>query len=611
MKSYKTLCTVSASLIALSFLAQAQEPAGNTKKDETGVVVVSKTEKDEAVVSMSFDETPISDVIRAFRDATGANIISSGTNLANVVSVRLDNVTWRKGLSSILDPQGLQLVEKPAGSGIYIVETVTIDVPTITRTFKLDNAQVADVEELFTAVLGENGTATAFPAANTLIVTAPEKEINECEMIIEAIDAPVQQVYIEARFVEMSAAAGKSLGIRWDSLDGDGWGFSFDGATLGYNNSKATVRNKGSDLRTPDGTQTINPDGSVTIVPPINSTPVSYNYSTGSDTYNRNRTFSGSLSADAFKIAVNAFESTDGVSVFSNPKVIVANEQKAKIDMTTKEPNVEVDYQAATTEGQRDSVSTKLGIIPGEEEPFVGEAFFSYGITLNVKPRISSSGLVTVTIEPSISERVGYFEVAGLDPNMPIGKFPIIDMRRIQTVFTMESGRTAVIGGLSRTSDRSTESGIPFLKNIPWIGPRLFGWKGRQKSQKEIVIFVTVKIADPTTLKEEDGIPQNAILSKEVITGELKTPSDMTRADLFNLKSKGNVPEKKRFWQKEKDAEKEEPIKEIPEKKVTETITKKEAPKKVASVATSPKKAPVVVTEKEAAKKAPEPILAN
>ncbi len=576
MKSYKTLCTLSASLMVLSFYAQAQEQTPKPATDETNaVVVISKAENDEAIVSMSFDETPVSDVIRAFRDATGANIISSGTNLSGIVSVRLDNVPWSKGLRSILEPQGLQLSEKPAGSGIYIVEVVTIVIPQITKTFQLDNADVLAVETLFKSVLAENGKATAFPASNTIIVTAPEKEISECEMIIKAIDAPSQQVYIEARFVEMSASAGKSLGIRWDSLGGDGWGMSFDGATLGYQNDKTKTITKSN-----VGETTVETDDGAGNTSSLTS-PTIPDYTIRNDLYTRNRVFTGSLSMDAFRLAMNAFESTDGVSVFSNPKVIVANEQKAKIDMTIKEPNVEVDYQAATTEGQRDSVSTKLGVIPGEQEPFVGEAFFSYGITLNVKPRISSSGLITVTIEPAISRLVSYYVIQGLDENMPASRFPIIEMRRIQTVFSMQSGRTAVIGGLSVTSDDNTESGIPLLKDIPWLGPRIFGWKSRQKEQKEIVIFVTVGIADPNTIEEDAGMPRNAILSREIITGETKEPKDMTRADLLNLKEQKSRPAR-------------------PE---SDAVTEKEA--SATTVAAAELKA------EPAANKAPEPILAN
>lgn len=595
MKSHRTLCTLTAFLLAMGVYSYSHAQAAGGGSDDTNVVrVISKTDKDEAVVSMTFDEAPLSDVIKAFRDATGANIISSGTNLQQTVSVRLDNVPWQKGLTSILEPQGMQLVEKPAGSGIYLVEIKSINIPTVTKTFQLANARAEAVAELFTNVLGEKGTATAFPSANTVIVTAPEKEINECELIIKAIDAPRQQVYIEARFVEMTAGADKSLGIHWDSLGGDGWGASFDGAKLDYSSSKTTERDKGTALRDPDSTTIADPvTGAITILPATGG-PVPYRSVTGNDNYSRNRIFTGSLSMDAFKLAMNAFEKNDGVSIFSNPKIIVSNEENAKIDMTTKEPNVEVNYQAATTAGQRDSVSTKLGIIPGKEEPFVGEAFFSYGITLKVTPRVSSSGLITVKIEPSISDKVGDFTIQGLSENMPASRFPIINMRRIQTVFTLQDGHTAVIGGLSRTRNIKHDTGIPFLKDIPWIGPRLFGWKSHVQEQKEIVIFVTVGIADPVTIEEDAGMPRNAILSKDVMNGKIKEPYRMNSADRKIYDDKITEPKSKEDEATESVDESTEEVAEDAAEAVAQDSSKEKTKE---------------VTEKAAAQ--PQPILAN
>ena len=255
-------------------------------------------------------------------------------------------------------------------------------------------------------------------------------------------------------------------------------------------------------------------------------------------TWRQARGIGGQMSAADFSLTLSAFEQIDGVSVFKNPKIIVANEKIAKIDMTTKEPNVEVDFQAATQEGQRDTVSTKLGLIPGKNEPFVGEAFFSYGITLTVTPRINPTGLITVDIEPSLSELdpdEQYYRPSGLDKDMPVARYPRIVMQRIQTTFTMQSGTTAVIGGLSRTTEANIDSGIPMLRNLPWIGPRLFGWKSRSKGQTEIVIFVTVGLADPGNLPENIGVPKNAILSRDLFTGAVKEPGDRTKEEVLSL----------------------------------------------------------------------------
>ena len=247
------------------------------------------------------------------------------------------------------------------------------------------------------------------------------------------------------------------------------------------------------------------------------------------------RGIGGQLTASDFSLTMSAFEQLDGVSIFSNPKIIVANEEMASVDMTTKEPNVEVQATRSGTTSDQLDITTKLAVIPGKEETFVGEAFFSYGISLKVTPRISSTGMITVQIEPSISELDSYFTITtGTDT--PTAKYPVIKMRRIKTVFSMQSGTTAVIGGLSRTEENNVDSGIPGLRKLPWIGQSLFGWKSRSKEQKEIVIFVTVGIADPTSLKEDIGMPKNAILSRDILSGQTKEPGDRTREEVMSLK---------------------------------------------------------------------------
>jgi type II secretory pathway component GspD/PulD (secretin) len=544
---------------------EAQKPpAAAAQPAPAPAVRVSETPANgEAMVSMSFDETPLADVIKAFRSATGANIISAGTNLQGSVSVRLDNVPWKKGLSSILDPQGLQLVEQPPNSGIYVVTAKTIaEIPKITQTFTLQHTRAADVSTLLKSTLGSSSTVTPFPSANVVIVTATEQQVGECEKIITAIDKPRAQVYIEARFVELTAAASKKLGLNWSGLGGDGWGVSFDGATLGYsqNASHSKTRSSGtsgssSSTKTGSGSSSSKSESSdifenatrditesitETVSSTLNSQSTQSSGATASTgatkSHSSSRTFSGSLSADAFKLAINAFEQIDGASVFSNPKVIVANEEAAIVDMTTKEPNVELTFQAATSNNGSDSITTKLALIPGKEEPFVGEAFFSYGISLKVTPRISPSGMITVEIEPSISELVKYFELQGISSEMPSAKFPVIEIRRIKTVFTMNDGKTAVIGGLTRTTESNVDSGIPFLRNLPWVGSRVFGWKSREKEQREIIVFVTVGIADPVDMEQDVGMPKNALYGRQILSGQTKEPGDRTLEDLMNLR---------------------------------------------------------------------------
>ena len=505
-------------------------------------------ENGEVLVSMEFDEAPLPDVIRAFREASGATIISRWTNAApQLVSLRLENKPWKQGLISILAPYGLQLVEEQRGSGVYVVSEKSTVVPRFTQTFELKHLKADDVQKLFKDTLGDASSLTvAFPSANAVVVKATDEQLRECEKMLEVLDKPSRQVYIEARFVRLNSSASKQLGMKWDSLKN--WGVEFNNIRGGlqytdgdvavydvktHNSEKVTtIRNTGAVERHDyDITET-----TLSLVPDERTDAPLSDMTADDMTWRKASGFGGQLSVDALRIALSAFEQMDGVQMFSNPKIIVENETTAKIDMTTKEPNVEIDYQAATQAGQRDSISSKLVAIPGKKESWVGEAFFSYGITLDVTPRVSPTGLITVDIIPAISS-LDDSRVIVLADNAA-NYYPIIKMQRLETRFTMGDGKTAVIGGLTQTSEGNIDSGIPLLRSIPFIGPRLFGWKSRQKVQDEIIIFVTVGIVDGETIEQSSGMPKNAVLGRGLLDGTIKEPGDRTDEEMFNLESK-------------------------------------------------------------------------
>jgi type II secretory pathway component GspD/PulD (secretin) len=479
----------------------------------------------EVPISLTFDNTPLQDVIKAFRETTGANLITAGTNLNTVaVSMRLDNVPWKQGLDSILIPHGLEAVEQPAGSSIYIIRNKSTTVPKFTKAFKLSFARSADVAQLFksafdlsmpvgtgAAPLGAsvNGTVSAFPSANTVIVTATQQQLDECEKILSQIDVQRPQVYIEARFVEVNSGASKKLGLKWDSLGTPaGWGATFKPDVLDDINRDKWL-----------GPESLDVLGGKLVTGDL-----------------------GLLSVDAFKLTMNLFEQMNGVTTFSNPRVIIANEELATIDMTIKEPNLTIRTTRTGVSMDQLDITSELAIIPGKSEMFVGESYFSYGITLKVTPRVSPTGLITVVIEPAISSKIGEYEIIKAENRQkddpPLPRYPILDMKRINTTFTMNDGYTAVIGGLSKTVEDSVDNGIPYLRSIPYVGEYLFGWKSREKTQKEIIIFVTVGLADPATMKKDVGLPKNAVIGREIVNGERKEPGDQTKAEFLKLNLK-------------------------------------------------------------------------
>ena len=509
----------------------------------------------EKFVSMAFEDETLENVIRAFRDATGANIISGWTNeYTRPVNARLDNKEWLQGLNAIVTGYGLEVKEEPRGSQIYTVrEKLSMDteLPRRVQAFELKHAKADDISELLSdtfgltegtapaapGVVGSRSRTVSFPSKNMVVVKGTEEEIENCRSIIEALDVPARQVYIEARFVRLNSSASKQLGTKWNSLLE--WGVETSNLRAGYDVS--STRTENTDYTMDNRVTTVYRDGNRREAYPYGITKTSADGRVVETVSG----FGGQISADNFRLAISAFEQMDGAQIFSNPKIIVENETKAVVDMTTREPNVDVKIEDSTQEGGQSKISSELAVIPGKKDPWVGEAFFKYGIELEVTPRVSPSGLITVEIVPSISQR----DVSeGIDGYRVVGpnQYPIISMQRLITTFTMADGKTAVIGGLTETTESNIDSGIPLLRDIPFIGPRLFGWKSRQKEQYEIIVFVTVGLADAATIGrtvEVDkgagiGMPMNAVLGRGLLDGTLKEPGERTEEEMFNLENK-------------------------------------------------------------------------
>jgi len=400
-----------------------------------------------------------------------------------------------------------------------------------TRTFHLAHASAEDVAAKlnstwsgdFGVVWKINKMAIAFPESNAVMVTAPAMILDACEQVIREVDVEPKQVYIEARFVELSNNVFHDIGIDWSMLDGMKGSVSFGGGIQGNRLGKG-VR---------DYTRVLDNGTSYTL----SGSELEGGHD-GNITY-----FNGTLDFSQMYVILSALEGNQDARIFSNPKIIVSSGKKATVDMTTKYPNVKIAAKRTTNSGGDSlDLDMQMAEIPGEDKfMFAKEAFFSWGISLEVTPRIGTNGLISVSIVPTISSQNGWVESgtesADSDSGTISARYPVIEVQRLVTEFAMASGTTAVIGGLSRTVEEQVDNGIPLLSDIPWIGSRLFGSSARKKQQKEIIVFVTVGLVDPGNMQKDSGLPKNAVLGRQYTKGQKLEPGDRPEKNLEGISS--------------------------------------------------------------------------
>ena len=392
------------------------------------------------------------------------------------------------------------------------------------RMFDLTYASAVEVAENFNRTwrgwTATNGCTAAgdiavpFIEANSVMVTATEPVLENCAAMVEKIDRKPRQVYVEARFVELKNSGAYELGIDWSGIGQLGVT-----ASGGAGISKQRIPNNISRY-------------SQSTSSGMRGSSQSYEFTKGGTA--DNSYFQGLLSIDEMRIVLAAFQGSEDVKTFSNPKVVVTSGREAIVDMTKKYPNI-VSSAKRVLNGNNNTLDVDMQMkeIPGHDNlMFAHEAFFSWGVMLSVRPHILTNDLINVSIIPTISdvEEFARPTTTSDGEDIPSSKYPIIDIQRIVTEFTLKSGQTAVIGGLSKTYEYDYDNGIPFLCDIPWIGNKLFGGKTRRKEQREIIIFVTVGLADPEDIKNETGLPKNAVLGRTYTNGTRQEPGDRTNA---------------------------------------------------------------------------------
>jgi type IV pilus assembly protein PilQ len=505
-------------------------------------------------ITIILDDVSLEDTVRLFARTTGANIIAAVDLLRDRrVNVILQDVPWLSALRSILDTHDFELAERTPGSGIYTIQTKRPDAPTPTevRTYFLDFASAIEVERPLRDVLRANGTLSLFPSRNALVVRSTEANLVEIENLLKSLDRPSRQVLIEAKILELSDSAVKQLGIRWDSLEAFGLSATIDplsyrqettrgsfsaGGQLGFDRSvqnETRVRSPGAVAETffldpsiQEGPFTsanslgarFSPEfNTATILNPL--APQGFqsvdqrlagqaNEFGNVDARSRVTTESRGaiLGVSDLQVVLSALEKLDGVSIVSNPKLIVpSGSTNSFISLGRREPIIleSVTFQRV---GQ-DVIPIREITLFNVNTEYIKDGFLELGVLLEVTATLKSDNYIEATIRPSIRRKIGEKTI------MEGGQgFPILDIKEINTTFTVRSGQTVAIGGLTSTEEGKRTTRVPFLGSIPIIGRLLFTHTRDVKEQVETIILVTMSVAEPDALERSAGIPEDSRL---------------------------------------------------------------------------------------------------
>ena len=281
---------------------------------------------------------------------------------------------------------------------------------------------------------------------NTLLIVATPSEFSIIEAALKKLDVASRQVMIEVTIAEVKLTDQLTFGVDW---------IFRGGAPSGRGSGGLFVQNK-----------PFNPAPVITV-PTTGAAAVATGLSVAAQGFSyliNNANFPGGVQA-----ALNLLDSYGNTKVIANPHLAALDNQKATIKAGNRIPINQQTIVGNTT----NAVTTT-------------SQYIDTGVLLQVTPHINDGGLVTLDVQAEVSS-----------PGTPdtAGGAPPIDTRSVQTLLSVPSGQTMVMGGLIQDTKGNTNNGLPLLNRIPILGG-LFGSESLTNSRSELVLFITPRVVN-------------------------------------------------------------------------------------------------------------------
>ncbi|MCF0266498.1 type IV pilus secretin PilQ [Acinetobacter guillouiae] len=434
-------------------------------------------------ISLDFQDIEVRRVLQLLADFTSINMVAADSVQGNI-TLRLKDVPWDQALDIILKTKNLdkrrngsviwiapvtELIKAEEDEAKAIAQSVKL-APIQTEYIQLSYAKVAEVLKLLQdsrnpkgaqannttntdslaleSLLSLRGSAVADTRTNTLIINDTANNIDKIRKMIDLVDISVKQVMVEARIVRATTDFTKEMGVKWGILS---QGINKNNDLLVGGSDKTLW-----DLRTPDD------DGKYTITRPDN-----LNVDLGVTTVGASKIAFGLISMSDFMLdlELSALQSDGYGEVISTPKVMTADKQKAKVSS-----GQEIPYQTTSTAGGAATATTE---------------FKDALLSLDVTPSITPDGKVQMQLNITSDSR------GGVAPNGEI----ILNKNEINTNVLVDNGETVVLGGIFEQETTSSQTKVPFLGDIPYLG-RLFRKDVKSDNKRELLIFVTPRIVN-------------------------------------------------------------------------------------------------------------------
>ncbi|MDP7176868.1 MAG: hypothetical protein QF749_01125 [Verrucomicrobiota bacterium] len=334
--------------------------------------------------------------------------------------------------------------------------------------------------------------------SNSLIIFANEEDMVKIDEIVSHVDNLLAQVLIEAIIVNVTLTDGMEMGVNafMHNEEGPGdsrhiGGFMNGGPSTG-GAAPATSPNTGGQAGGQDGQNGV-ADGGVAAAAGAAGNVLS---TLGAGALSGGFSYISRYD-DSLEFAMSALANNSSAKVLQTPRVQTSHAVPA-----TFFNGEQVPYQGSSGYGGYGGGYGGYGGYGGGYGGGGYTQFLNVGITLDVTPYITPDDLVVMEIQQTISELDGFIDMGGGQQGSTGMKAPQTTEREAASTISVKDGDTILLGGFIRNSKTGTESGVPFLKDIPLLG-NLFKNQSSMNKRSELLVLIR-----PTILKS----PEDAAL---------------------------------------------------------------------------------------------------
>lgn len=274
---------------------------------------------------------------------------------------------------------------------------------------------------------GTSSMIKADESQNALVLIAEPAQIRIIENIVRQLDQPRAQVLIHAAIVEISGDISEAVGVQWRLDTGGAKGF------VNFPNTGIPIiggMNFGDDKTAPEAAVL-------------------------------------QLGTDRFGALISALASNTHSNLLSTPSLLTLDNQEAEIIVGQNVPFKTGSYSTNSS---------------GADNPFTTVERKDVGISLKIKPYINEGSTLRLEVEQEVSDIAPSTE--GIDSSDLI-----TNKRALKSTILADDGEIIVIGGLIKDSVRTQTSGVPLLRDIPYLGA-LFRWSRDTQTKSNLMVFL-------------------------------------------------------------------------------------------------------------------------